>query len=138
MATYRIRVEGKEYEVTVTDSAGGGAHVVVEGRSFEVEPAAMAHAAAGGTDTTVAPTRPAPVASPAGAGSGQILAPIPGVVTKILVMVGDVVEAGQVVLKLEAMKMENDINAPLAGTVKQVAISEGAEVRDGQLLVSIG
>ena len=143
MAVYRVKVEGKEYEVTVRDTATGGAEVSVEGETFHVEPVgrpapaapAVAHSMAAAPAPS-APRAPSPAPS-AGGGSGTIVAPIPGVVTKILVSVGDSVEAGQVVLKLEAMKMENDISTPGAGTVKQVAVADGAEVGDGQLLLVI-
>ena len=67
----------------------------------------------------------------------MVAAPIPGVVTQILVAVGDRVAAGQVVLKLEAMKMENEISTAVAGTVRQVEVAEGAEVSDGQLLMVV-
>jgi biotin carboxyl carrier protein len=59
-------------------------------------------------------------------------------VTAVLVKAGDTVAAGQIVLKLEAMKMENDIATPAAGTVKAVHISQGSEVSSGQLLVEVG
>jgi biotin carboxyl carrier protein len=59
-------------------------------------------------------------------------------VIAINVSVGDTVTANQVVLKLEAMKMENDIATPSAGTVKEIAVSEGAEAAAGQLLMVIG
>lgn len=143
MAVYRVKVGGKEYEATVRDSSGGGAEVSVAGETFHVEPVgrpapaapAVAHSMAA-TPAASAPRAPSP-ADPAGGGSGAIAAPIPGVVTKVLVAVGDCVQAGQVVLKLEAMKMENDIATPVAGTVKQIAVSDGAEVSDGQLLLVI-
>jgi pyruvate carboxylase subunit B len=59
-------------------------------------------------------------------------------VTAVLVKAGDTVAAGQIVLKLEAMKMENDIATPTAGTVKAVHVSQGSEVSSGQLLVEVG
>jgi glutaconyl-CoA decarboxylase len=65
-------------------------------------------------------------------------APIPGIITTVCVKVGDTVTVGDVILKLEAMKMENDISTPVAGTVKEIAVSEGAEVKDGQLLAVVG
>ena len=71
-------------------------------------------------------------------GPGAIVAPIPGKVVAINVSVGDIVTANQVVLKLEAMKMENDIATPSGGTVKEIAVSEGAEATAGQLLMVIG
>jgi glutaconyl-CoA/methylmalonyl-CoA decarboxylase subunit gamma len=72
------------------------------------------------------------------AGAGAVLAPIPGVITKVCVAEGDQVKAGDTVVKLEAMKMENDITALTSGVVKEIAVDEGAEVSDGQLLVLIG
>jgi len=142
MAKYKVKVGGQEYDVTVTDT-GMGARVTVDGETFDVEPAAGAAppppaAAATSTATPSMPAAPAPVAPRATGGSGSIAAPIPGVVTELCVRVGDTVAANQVVLKLEAMKMENDIATPVAGTVKEIAIGEGAEVKDGQLLMVIG
>lgn len=143
MATYKIKLEGKEYEAEVVDT-GHGARVTIEGHSFEVSPAvvraATANPVATASETTAAapaPT-PRPSAPVTGSGSGSIHAPIPGVVTALCAKVGDRVEAGAVVLKLEAMKMENDINTPIAGVVKEIAVSEGSEVKDGQLLAVVG
>jgi biotin carboxyl carrier protein len=153
MATYKVTVEGKEFEVTVVESGAGTTQVSVEGQTFNLapggqkaaKPAPAPVAAAPAAARPAAPPPPPPAPSPAPAraaakpsgSAGSVHAPIPGVVTKILVAVGDRVEAGQVVLKLEAMKMENDIAAPAPGTVKEVAVAEGAEVSDGQLLVAI-
>ena len=139
MAKYKVRIDSKEYEVTVTDSALG-ARVTVEGSTFDVEPAAGAAPpppASGPALAPVAAMPAAPAAAPAPGGSGSITAPIPGVVTQLCVKAGEAVAANQVVLKLEAMKMENDICTPVAGTVTDIAISEGAEVRDGELLMVI-
>jgi biotin carboxyl carrier protein len=149
MATYKVRHEGKEYSVEVKDRAGGGATVTVEGRSFDVEPALLASATTARAPQTtpvaaaVAPVPQAPatrVEPPRvePGGRGDVHAPIPGVITKVCVKPGDHVEAGQILLKLEAMKMENDIYSPVAGTVKEVAVAAGAEVRDGQLMVVVG
>ena len=144
MPTYRVKVAGNEYEVSVTDGPSGRARVTVEGQVFEVEPT-LPHPAAAPPPVHPAPPpaqtaptsarQPSPVAG--APGSGRIQAPIPGVVTKVLVAVGDHVAVGQVVLKLEAMKMENDIATNLAGTVTEIAVSEGSEVGDGQLLVVV-
>lgn len=85
----------------------------------------------------------APVAAPAApkaapAGTGAVTAPLPGTVTKFCVKVGDSVNAGDVVCKLEAMKMENDITAESAGTVKALCVAEGAQVQGGDALLQIG
>jgi glutaconyl-CoA decarboxylase len=140
MAKYKVKLDGKEYDVTVADK-GSAATVTVEGRSFEVEsaisrepsPAAPAAAVAAPAPVSGPPAPAAPVAG----GSGTIVAPIPGVVTKVLVEAGDSVTAGQIVLKLEAMKMENDIATPVDGTVKQVSVADGTEVKDGQVLIVV-
>ena len=89
------------------------------------------------------PARPTPRASSAAAGGtpavsnvpGGVAAQLSGKVLRIEVQAGDSVEAGQLLLVLEAMKMENEINAPKAGTVKEVTVSEGAQVAEGETLV---
>ena len=164
MATYKVKAYGKEYTVEVIEQASG-ARIIVEGYSFEVEQAApgsvpgstaTAPASRSASPATAKPAaaaspapapskkkkeaaaaKPAATAKPAAAGRGAVLAPIPGVITKVCVAEGEEVKAGQTVVKLEAMKMENDITALTSGTVKEVAVTEGAEVSDGQLLVLV-
>lgn len=70
-------------------------------------------------------------------GDARIKAPIPGVITRLLVAVGDTVQAGQPVMILEAMKMENEIRAPRSGQVSQLAVSVGQGVGLGELLAEI-
>jgi biotin carboxyl carrier protein len=62
---------------------------------------------------------------------------MPARVTKVLVSTGDRVEQGQLLLKIEAMKMENHVLSPIAGTVEQVCVSSGQEVAEGELLVRV-
>ena len=71
------------------------------------------------------------------AGPGLVTAPIPGAVLEVFVKVGDKVEAGAAILKMEAMKMENTIAAPVAGTVASIAVAQGAVVEQGQELAVI-
>ena len=136
MATYVVRSKGKSYTVDVVDQAGGGATVTVEDESFQVEfvsgegnavsagaPATPASSpAAGPVVGTSAPAGPgpAPVAQPAHVGAGSVTAPIPGKVIAVHVAAGATVAAGETVITLEAMKMENAIAAPISGTVKEV------------------
>ena len=90
--------------------------------------------------------RPAPTAPPVkaaakpqpAAGNGNLTAPMPGTILKILVSKGDKVEAGQPLIILEAMKMENNINASASGTVASIEVSPGQTVDTGQLLLTIG
>jgi biotin carboxyl carrier protein len=70
-------------------------------------------------------------------GAQEILAPMPGRVVRLLVGVGDAVEARQPVVVIEAMKMENELRAPKAGRVTQVAVSQGAPVEAGRVLIVI-
>lgn len=90
-----------------------------------------------------APAAPKPVAAapapaaPAAAGANCVTAPLPGTVTKITVKVGDAVKAGDQVLLMEAMKMENSITAESNGTVKAILVEAGAQVQSGQALVEL-
>ncbi|MFQ3611372.1 MAG: biotin/lipoyl-containing protein, partial [Fimbriimonadales bacterium] len=83
--------------------------------------------------------RPRPVGSTTqhGSADGLLTAPMPGLITKVLVQVGDRVEAGQRLLVLEAMKMEQALYAPFEGTVRQLNAKEGEIVQEGAILVEI-
>ena len=87
------------------------------------------------SDAPVAQEAPKP-AAPA-PGSKSVTAPLPGTVTQILVKVGDAVKAGDTVLMLEAMKMENSITAEAAGTVKAIRVEKGAQVQGGDVLIEM-
>lgn len=71
------------------------------------------------------------------AGAGNLVAPMPGLVTRINVKEGDVVRAGQGLVVMEAMKMENELRAPANATVKRVAIAAGSAVEKGALLLEL-
>ncbi len=136
METYKVKGRDVEYAVTVVDKATGGGTVTIEGREFHIEftgdtaKAATSQPrvtpACGARETPIAPV-----------GDGSIVAPISGVIVSIHVKVGDSVVVDQVVLKLEAMKMENEIESPVSGIVKEIAVSEGSEPSSGQLLMTI-
>ena len=125
MSKYRITVEGKTYEMDVELIGANGAVV-----------APVAKAAA---PVVAAPkAAPAPVAAkPAEVGSGSVVAPMPGTILKVLKATGDAVKAGEVVLILEAMKMENEITAPVDGTVGSLNLTEGSTVAGGDLLFEV-
>lgn len=122
MKNYTITVNGTPYSVTVEDANGSAAPVA----------AAPAPAAAPAS----APA-PAPAAAPAAAGSVSVDAPMPGNILDIKVSNGASVKAGDVLLILEAMKMENEIVAPQDGTVASVNVNKGDTVEAGQTLVSL-
>jgi acetyl-CoA/propionyl-CoA carboxylase biotin carboxyl carrier protein len=116
--------------------------VEVNGKRFQVR-LWLPEAGAGSGGSAAAPRRrPAPRPRPGGAagsggGNGTITAPMQGTIVKVLVSEGDTVEAGQAVLVLEAMKMENHINAETAGTVREIRVAEGDTVGTGDVLVVI-
>ena len=131
MKKYKITLEGRTYEVEVEH---GKAMVTAEYEAF-VPAAAPAPTAA---PAPVADT-PAPAAAPVVTGSGEVIsAPMPGTVLQIKVTNGQAVKKGDVLVVLEAMKMENEITSPCDGTVTQVAATLGATVDTGAPLVVIG
>ncbi|MBI9000262.1 biotin/lipoyl-binding protein [Corynebacterium sp. CCM 9185] len=88
----------------------------------------------GAVNTPAAPT----TASVQGVASNAVVAPLAGSVSKVLINEGDTIEQGQVLLVLEAMKMETEITAPAGGTVASLPVSVGESVQGGQVLVEIG
>ena len=81
---------------------------------------------------------PAPVAAKPAAGAGtKVGAPLPGTITEVKVKVGDIVKAGDAVIILEAMKMQNNIEAEVSGTVSSVLVKEGDTVMEGDALITI-
>ena len=128
MSKYRITLEGKTYEMDVELIGANGACV-------QPVKAAQAPAAAPKAAPVVSS---APQASkPAEAGTGAVAAPMPGTILKVLKADGDQVKAGDVVLVLEAMKMENEITAPSDGTIASLSLSEGSTVAGGDLLFEV-
>ena len=124
MSKYRITVEGKTYEMDVELIGANGA---------AVQPVAKAAPAVAAPKAA-----PAPVAAkPAEVGSGSVVAPMPGTILKVLKATGDSVKAGEVVLILEAMKMENEITAPVDGTIGSLSLTEGSTVAGGDLLFDV-
>jgi acetyl-CoA/propionyl-CoA carboxylase biotin carboxyl carrier protein len=118
--------------------------VEVNGRRYSVSVwvpdvgPAVAVAGAGGAPTAARPRRSAAAAAGAGgAGSGKVAVPMQGTIVKVLVSVGDTVEAGQPVCVLEAMKMENNITADKSGTVAEVKVSPGQSVGTGDIVIVI-
>lgn len=125
MKNYTITVNGTPYNVTVEDANGSAA------------PVAATPAPAAAPASAPAPAPAAAPAAPAAAGSVSVDAPMPGNILDIKVSNGASVKAGDVLLILEAMKMENEIVAPQDGTVASVNVNKGDTVEAGQTLVSL-
>lgn len=119
-------------------------NITVNGNAYEVEIEEVKAAAPVAAAPKAAPAAaaPAPKAAPAAAapaaGDNTVTAPMPGKIVKLVASVGQAVNAGDVLLILEAMKMQNEITAPAAGTVKSFAVNAGDSVKPGQTMVVIG
>jgi acetyl-CoA/propionyl-CoA carboxylase, biotin carboxylase, biotin carboxyl carrier protein len=117
------------------------ATVEVNGKRFDVKmwvpEAQAAIAVAGGAKSAKKPARASTAGASTGGGSGDVTAPMQGTIIKILVEVGQQIEAGQAVVVLEAMKMENQITAERSGTVKEVKVAAGDTVGAGDVVVVI-
>ena len=142
MRTYKFKINGNEYNVEINSVEGNIADVTVNGASYKVEmdpPVAPAPAAAPATPATSAPA-PAPTSAPATApaGAGKVItSPLPGVIIEVSVKEGQAVKAGQKVAVIEAMKMENEIQASCDGTVTAVLVNKGDSVLEGAEIVKI-
>ena len=158
MKQYNFKINGNEYNVTINSVDGNVADVTVVANykveiggqtAVSVQNTAPAQTAAPAPAPQPAPAaqapapQPAPAAAPAPApaasGAGKpVTSPLPGVIVEISVKVGDAVKAGQQVAVLEAMKMENAIEADHAGTVTAVHVNKGDSVLEGAPIVTIG
>ena len=161
MKTYKYKVQGVDYEVEIAEVEGKIAKVNVNGIPFEIEMQkpinAAKHPALASAKRSAATSAPAtapvfssgpaagpaagaqPQAAPQAAGAGTaVKAPLPGTVNAVKVKVGDTVGVGDVVIVLEAMKMQNNIEAETAGTVTSVLVAQGETVMEGAVLLTIG
>ena len=149
MNKFEYKVQGVDYEVEIEEMEGNIAKVSVNGIPFEVElkqPINPAKAISRPKVAAPAPA-PAPAAAPAArpaapaasAGAGTaVKAPLPGTISSINVKVGDKVNVGDTVLVLEAMKMQNNIEAENSGTVTSILVNQGDSVMEGATLLTIG
>ena len=150
MNKYQYKVQGVDYDVEIEEVEGNVAKVIVNNIRFDVElkqpinPTSTLKKVRVEAPKTVA--RPAvtpevaPAASkPMAAGTGSpVKAPLPGTITDIKVNVGDKVNIGDIVLVLEAMKMQNNIESEYAGTITSITVKQGETVMEGAVLLTIG
>lgn len=136
MKQLKVTVNGKVYDVSV-EEIGGTTPVVAS--VAPAAPVAAAPAAPAAAPVATAPAAPAPAAAPvaASAGSETVTSPMPGVILKIPVEVGQKVAKDDVLIVLEAMKMENEIFAPCDGVVASINVSNGESVEAGKTLVTL-
>ena len=136
MRRFLIKVNGKDYDVAV-EEIGAGAPVAPAApvASAPAAPAAAAPAAPAAEPAAPAAPKPAPVANVEGT---KTEAPMPGNIIEVRAKVGDTVAKGDVIIILEAMKLENEIMAPCAGKVVSVNVGKGDMVNSGDVLFVIG
>ena len=160
MAKYEYKVKGVDYVVEIQDIEGNIANVTVNGIPFEVEmkqpvksskqkvklseerrvkseefnsSSSAANASSATNARSATTTKPA-----AAAASGKpVVAPLPGTINEIKVKVGDKVNTGDTVVVLEAMKMQNNIDAETSGTITSINVNKGDAVMEGDTLVTI-
>ena len=130
MRQFNITVNGVSYQVSVEENGAAAPAFTAPAPA-----AAPAQASAAAPKPAAAPA-PAP-AAPVAEGT-KISAPMPGTVLDVKCAVGDTVKKGDILLILEAMKMENEIVSPADGAVKQIPAAKGASVNSGDVLVVIG
>ena len=146
MKQYKFKINGNQYNVDINSVEGNIASVSVNGTSYQVEledaPAAPVQAVPVQTSVitpATAPAQAAPAPKPAASGAGKpVTSPLPGVIIAVKVNVGDSVKAGQEVAVLEAMKMENSIEAVQDGTVTAIHVAKGDSILEGAAIVTIG
>lgn len=144
MKEYKYKIDGKEYAVKIDKIEGDQAQLEVNGTPYSVEiiqekketPKVTKSAPKSAPAATAAP---APAAAPASSGKGKaVKAPLPGVIISVDVQVGQQVKRGQQVAVLEAMKMENGINAECDGTITEIKVKAGDSILEGTDILIIG
>lgn len=140
-----VRLDGREVAADAVEVAAGAYSILLGGRSLEVrvQPAADGlEVHAGGEVFRAQVLDPRTWQAKRGGaleaeGRQQIVAPMPGKIVRVLVAAGDAVEAGQGLLVVEAMKMQNEVKSPKKGTIQKILVSEGAAVNAGDVLAIV-
>ena len=149
---YQLKIDDKQFTVDIGEIQAGCIQVNVNGRPYTVSieeglppipeaqpprpsppPAAQQTAGIPKALSAAAALKPVCVS-----GAGTLVAPIPGLILKINVAVGDAVAVGQTVAVMEAMKMENNLTSAISGVVQQIRVQKGAEVATGDVIMVIG
>lgn len=147
MPEYKVTVNGKHFDVNIGRMVDDKVDVVVNGKSLNVQIEIPQRSASKTprietkphvVSAAESPDKTSPPGVAASIGKGDVLAPLPGLMLKILVKEGDKVSVGQTVAIMEAMKMENEIESPVTGVISKVAVSEGQNVLENDLIMKIG
>ncbi|HMU43837.1 MAG TPA: biotin/lipoyl-binding protein [Ignavibacteriaceae bacterium] len=146
MKKFKFTIHGNKYDVNIVNVEDNIAEIEVNGAVYQVEvdkviaqsktPKLVRSVAVPTTESRKTEQRTSAPSSPKG--TGFIKSPLPGVILDVYVKEGDVVKIGTKLLMLEAMKMENNINADKDGVVKSIKIKTGDSVLEGDTLIEIG
>lgn len=144
MKEYKYKINGTEYKVAINSIDENAAEVEVNGKSYKVDILTEKKAKpvvkpAPRPTASAAPTKSEPAHAHASNSNGSgVKSPLPGIILDIKVKVGDEVKVGQTIAILEAMKMENNINADRDGKIIDVRVSKGDSILEGSDIVIIG
>ncbi len=146
MKNFKFTIQGNKYDVNVINVEDNTAEIEVNGAIYKVEldkviaqsktPKLVRSVAVPSTDSIPSQQKTSAPTSPKGV--GFIKSPLPGVILEVNVKEGDIVKVGTKLLMLEAMKMENNINADKDGVIKSVKVKTGDSVLEGDVLIEIG
>ena len=143
MKNFKFKINGTEYSVDINEVEGQEISLDVNGTPYkvtvdkEMKKKQVTVTTRTASKVSAAPSGVVQTSSPASKGS-KVTTPLPGTILDVFVNVGDKVKAGQTVVLLEAMKMENNIEADVEGTVTEVKVRKGDSVLEGDVLVVIG
>ncbi|MCK4979665.1 MAG: biotin/lipoyl-binding protein [Candidatus Delongbacteria bacterium] len=141
MKTYKMKINGEKYDARIKKYRDFQVVVEVNGIDYEIElekidrrktELVRSEKAQPALDVVKMPSKPVVTSA------GSVLAPIPGLVLRILVKEGDSVKAGDTMLILEAMKMESEIVSTVTGIIKTIKVKEGISVQEGEVLIEVG
>ena len=146
MKKFKFKIQGNKYDVNIINVEDNIAEVEVNGATYSVEvdkvisqsktPKLVRANSVPSTESAKSEQRTSSPTSPKGA--GFIKSPLPGVILQVYVREGDIVKVGAKLLMLEAMKMENNINADKDGVIKSIKVKTGDSVLEGDILIEIG
>lgn len=146
MKKYKFKINGNDYDVQIENIEGSKAIVQVNGTDYDVEvdktikpaktPKLVRSPYPSSSDTSASPPRTSHPSE--NIGSNVVKSPLPGLVLKVLVNTGDNIKAGQKLLILEAMKMENSIESVKDGKITSINVKQGDSVMEGDVLLVIG
>ena len=147
MKELKLDINGKEYTVAIEEFGSAQAVISVDGKKYTVglkdlgeELKIETVQKSGAVQKAVPSAQPVSSAAPASHSSGgghEVTAPLPGLFLNVRVKVGDGVKAGQKIMIMEAMKMENDINATRDGKIKAINVHNGDNISEGDILAVI-